>query len=96
MRCIQTREQVFGGQHLTDEIQTRYGLSYDEAILARKYGDLPDDYIPEVLIPFKETIAQQVNRSCQFFFSSGEYSEINYLFLTGGTGCIPGLDEFIY
>lgn len=95
-RAIYTREQSFGGQHLIDEIQTRYGLSYDEAVLARKYDNLPDDYITEVLQPFKETVAKQVSRSCQFFFSSGGHNEIHYLFLTGGTSNIPGLDELIF
>lgn len=95
LRSIYTREQAFGGQQLTDEIQNRYGLTFEEAALARKYGDLPDDYLLEVLEPFKQTVAQQVSRSCQFFFSSGEYNEIDYMFLTGGTGSIPGLDEMI-
>jgi type IV pilus assembly protein PilM len=95
-RSIYTREQSFGGQHLLDEIQTRYGLSYEEAILARKYDNLPDDYITDILQPFKETVAKQVSRSCQFFFSSGGHNEINYLFLTGGTSNIPGLDELIF
>ena len=72
LRSIYTREQAFGGQQLTDEIQNRYGLNFDEAVLARKYGDLPDNYNTEVLEPFKETIAQQINRACQFFFSSGD------------------------
>ena len=70
-RSIYNREQSFGGQHLIEEIQTRYGLSYEEAILARKFDNLPEDYITEVLQPFKETVAKQVSRSCQFFFSSG-------------------------
>ena len=32
---IYTREQMFGGKQLTDEIQRRYGLSYEEAGLAK-------------------------------------------------------------
>ena len=94
-RAIYTKEQVFGGQQLIDEIQNRYGLNFEEATLARKYSDLPDDYHSEVLEPFKLSIAQQIIRACQFFFSSGEHSEIDYIFLTGGTGAIPELDELI-
>ena len=30
-RTIYTREQVFGGKQLTDEVMRRYGLSYEEA-----------------------------------------------------------------
>ena len=96
MNSIYTKEQVFGGQHLIDEIQTRYGLSYEEAITARKHGDLPDDYLPEVLEPFKETVVQQVNRACQFFFTSGEHNALDYILLTGGTCNISGLDELVF
>lgn len=94
-RIIYDRDQTFGGQQLMDEIQNRYGLSYEEALLARKFSDLPDDYVPEVLNPFIDTVAQQVNRACQLFFSSGEYSHIDYIVLTGGTSSIQGLDQVI-
>ncbi len=67
-KVIYTREQVFGGKQLTDEIQRRYGLSYEEAGLSKKQGGLPENYEPEVLQPFKEAMVQQVSRSLQFFF----------------------------
>ncbi|MGI9323544.1 MAG: type IV pilus assembly protein PilM, partial [Pseudomonadales bacterium] len=51
-----TREQLFGGRQLTESIQKRYGLSYEEAGLAKKQGGLPDDYATEVLQPFKEAL----------------------------------------
>ena len=43
-RSIYTREQLFGGKLLTEEIQRRYSLSFEEAGLAKKQGGLPDDY----------------------------------------------------
>jgi type IV pilus assembly protein PilM len=43
-RSIYTREQIFGGKQLTEEIQRRYSLSFEEAGLAKKQGGLPDDY----------------------------------------------------
>lgn len=95
LKSVYTREQAFGGMQLTQEIQERYGLTYEEAVMAKKFSDLPDDYIPEVLDPFKETVAQQISRACQFFFSSGEYSQINYIVLSGGTAAIHGLDTLV-
>ena len=59
-QTIYTREQLFGGKQLTDEIMRRYGLSVEEAGLAKKQGGLPDDYEPEVLEPFKDAVVQQV------------------------------------
>lgn len=94
-KTIYTREQVFGGKQLTEEIQRRYGLSYEEAGMAKRQGGLPDNYVPEVLEPFKEAMAQQVSRSLQFFFSSSQYNNVDHIVLAGGSASIPGVDELI-
>lgn len=90
-----TREQLFGGKQLTEEIQRRYGLSVEEAGLAKKQGGLPDDYEQEVLEPFKEAVAQQITRSLQFFFSSSPYNDVDYIVLAGGVAAMPGLCELV-
>ncbi len=95
LKNIYTREQVFGGKQLTEEIQRRYGLSYEEAGMAKRQGGLPDNYVPEVLEPFMEAMAQQVSRSLQFFFSSSQYSSVDHIVLAGGSAMIPGIDELI-
>ncbi len=94
-KIIYAREQVFGGRQLTEEIQRRYGLSYEEAGLAKRQGGLPDNYGPEVLEPFKEAMAQQVSRSLQFFYSSSQYSHVDHIVLAGGCASIEGADELI-
>jgi len=92
---IYTREQNFGGRQLTDEIQRRYGLSKEEAGMAKRQGGLPDNYGPEVLEPFKEAMAQQISRSLQFFYSSSAHGTVDHLVLAGGTSTIPGIDELV-
>ena len=94
-RIIYTREQVFGGKQLTEEIMRRFGLSYEEAGMAKRQGGLPDNYLTEVLEPFKEAMAQQVSRSLQFFFSSSQYNTVDHIVLAGGSASIPGVDELI-
>ena len=94
-KIIYTREQNFGGRQLTEEIQRRYGLSHEEAGMAKRQGGLPDNYVPEVLEPFKEAMAQQVSRSLQFFFSSSSYNSVDQVILAGGSSSIPGIDELI-
>lgn len=94
-KTIYTREQLFGGKQLTEEIQRRYGLSIEEAGLAKKQGGLPDDYETEVLNPFKETVVQQVSRSLQFFYAAGQYSSVDYILLAGGTSSIVDLDLLV-
>ena len=92
---IYTREQSFGGKQLTEEIMRRYGLAYDEAGRLKKEGGLPDNYIQEVLEPFKETIAQQVSRFLQFFYTSGQYNSVDLVALAGGCASIPGIDDLV-
>lgn len=95
LKIIYTREQVFGGKQLTEEIMRRYGLSYEEAGMAKRQGGLPDNYVPEVLDPFKEAMSQQVSRSLQFFFSSSQYNSVDHIVLAGGSASITGADELI-
>ena len=90
-----TREQLFGGKQLTEEIQRRYSLSVEEAGLAKKQGGLPDDYETEVLQPFKEAVVQQVTRSLQFFYSSSAYDDVDHIILAGGTSSIDGLSDMV-
>lgn len=94
-RIIYTREQLFGGRQLTEEIQRRYGLTVEQAGLAKKQGGLPSDYVSEVLQPFREALVQQVSRSLQFFFASGQYHAVDHIVLAGGTASVAGLDRLI-
>ena len=94
-KIIYTREQMFGGKQLTEEIQRRYGLSFEEAGRLKKEGGLPDDYEVEVLRPFKEAVVQQVTRSLQFFFSSSQYNDVDHILLAGGTASISGLADVV-
>jgi type IV pilus assembly protein PilM len=95
LKIVYSREQQFGGAQLTEEIQRRYGLSYEEAGLAKKQGGLPDNYVPEVLDPFKQNMAQQISRAQQFFFSSSQIAHIDHLILAGGCASISGIAELI-
>lgn len=94
-RSIYTREQVFGGKQLTDEVMRRYGMSYDEAGQAKRQGGLPESYEIEVLEPFKEAMAQQISRLLQFFYAGSEFNRIDQLVLAGGCAAIDGIAEMI-
>ena len=94
-RTIYTREQLFGGKQLTEEIQRRFGLTFEEAAIAKKRGGLPEEYEAEVLEPFKEAIVQQVSRSLQFFYSSSQYNDVDHVILAGGSASIIGLDDLV-
>ncbi len=92
---VYTREQLFGGRQLTDEIQRRYSMTAEEAERAKCQGGLPDDYESEVLEPFKEVVVQQISRSLQLFYSSSQFNEVAGIALAGGAASIPGVAKMI-
>jgi type IV pilus assembly protein PilM len=94
-RIIYSREQIFGGKQLTEEIQRRYGLSYEEAGLAKRRGGLPDNYTIDVLDPFKKAMVQHIQRSLQFFASSSADRVINSIILAGGCASISDIKKSV-
>jgi type IV pilus assembly protein PilM len=70
----------------------RYGLSMEEAGLAKRQGGLPESYETEVLQSFNESLRQQISRALQFFFSATEFNNVDRILLAGGTSSIEGLD----
>jgi type IV pilus assembly protein PilM len=91
-QSIYMREQPFGGNQLTQEIQNRFGLSAEEAEAAKRAGGLPENYESEVLQPFMDMLALEVARALQFFFTSTQYNQVNHIVLSGGCAAIPGID----
>lgn len=94
-RTLYSREQVFGGKQLTDEIMRHYGMSYEDASRAKVAGGLPETYEVEVFDPFRETVVQQISRLLQFFYASSEYSAVDQLVLAGGSAAIEGLPDLV-
>ena len=95
-KIVFTREQTFGGNMLTEEIERHYGMTYQEAGRAKKENNLPDDYGLKVLEPFKQSMTTTVTRALQFFFSaSAQYQSIDHVVLSGGCASIQGVDAMI-
>jgi type IV pilus assembly protein PilM len=93
--AIYEREQSFGGNQLTQDIVRAYGLSFDEAEMRKKSGDLSEKYLADILAPFLESTALEVTRAIQFFFTSTAYNRVDHLFLAGGCALIAGLQETV-
>ncbi|MCL2875115.1 MAG: pilus assembly protein PilM [Betaproteobacteria bacterium] len=92
---IYSREQTFGGEQLTKDISRQYGLSLDEAEAAKRSNSLQSDYEDSVLRPFMEKLVLEVSRALQFFFTSTQFNEVDYLVLAGGCAAIPGLVDAV-
>ena len=89
------RDQAFGGAQLTQLIARQYGFSQEEAESKKRKGELPDDYEATVLKPFVASLAQEIGRALQFFYTSTPHNKVDYVFLAGGTASLPGLTEAV-
>ena len=94
-QSIYSRDQQVGGDQLTQQIQSMFGLSVQEAESAKRNGGLPDNYESDVLSPFRENVVMEVARALQFFFTSTQYNEVDYIVLAGGCAVLPGLDDAV-
>ena len=94
-QSIYLREQPFGGNELTEEIQNKFGLTSEEAEVAKREGGLPEEYESELLEPFVEKMGLEIARALHFFFSSTAYNQVSQIVLSGGCAAIPGVDAAI-
>jgi len=90
-----SRDQAFGGNQLTHDVQRAFNLTPDEAESAKKSQGLPENYDADVLQPFMETLALEVTRALQFFFTSTSYNQVDQIVLAGGCALLPGIDELV-
>lgn len=87
------RDQAFGGSQLTTLISRQYGFSFEEAEQKKLAGDLPEDYDSQVLMPFVDSLSQEIGRALQYFFTSTPHHKVHYVMLAGGTATLPGLKD---
>lgn len=92
---VYMRDQSFGGDQLTQEIQNHFNLSQEQAEVAKRNGTLPENYQTDVLQPFCEMLALEVTRALQFFFTSTQFTRVDHIFLSGGCAAIQGLEELV-
>jgi len=89
------RDQAFGGAQLTQLIVRQYGFSLEEAEGKKRNGELPEDYASLVLRPFVDSMAQELGRALQFFFTSTPYNRVDHILLAGGSAPLPGLTDAV-
>ncbi|MBC7162390.1 type IV pilus assembly protein PilM [Immundisolibacter sp.] len=85
-----TREQSFGGEQLLQQIQERYGLAYPEASAALLEGSFPEEWRSTIIEPFLDSLANQVGRLLQVFFSATGQSSLDHIVLSGGCAGLAG------
>ncbi|MBY5992090.1 pilus assembly protein PilM [Ferrimonas balearica] len=89
------REQAFGGEQFTQSILSYYGMSYEEAEAAKVNGELPRNYVFEVLAPFQTQLLQQIRRTLQIYCNASGKEKVHHLILSGGSAGIEGLADML-
>lgn len=95
-QMVYQRDHALGGSALTNEISRRFDLPSEEAEDSKRKGLLPDSYESEVLQPFLDSVAQEIGRALQLFFSATSYQRVDHILLAGGCAAIPGLDDVVH
>ncbi|MCK5717303.1 MAG: pilus assembly protein PilM [Thiomargarita sp.] len=94
-KIVYAVDEIFGGNQLTEQIQTRYDLSYEEANLAKRNNDLPDNYFKTILEPFKIDMADQISLMVQYYYAHSDYGKLSHILIAGGCASIPDIVEHV-
>ncbi len=96
-----TRDISIGGGQFTDAVQKALNVSFDEAEALKLGGGGPDSdsVVPQeverVLQTESESIANEVQRSLDFYAATSADAHIARIFLSGGSAKIPALIKTI-
>jgi type IV pilus assembly protein PilM len=96
-----TRDISIGGNQFTDAIQKALNVSYDEAEALKLGGGGQDtdavvpQEVERVLQTESEAIANEIQRSLDFYAATSADAHIARIFLSGGSGKIPALIKTI-
>lgn len=88
-------QQPLAGAQLTQMIGHAFGLSPEESESRKRSADLPPEYPTLVLLPFVESLAQEMNRALALFFTSTPFNRVDHVLLAGGSAVLPGLDDAV-
>lgn len=81
---VHTREYAIGGNQLTSDIQTTYGLGFDEAEAQKCQGAVAEDYEKMVLQPFVDHLAQELRGALQIYQAKEAGAAVGQILLVGG------------
>ena len=93
---VYTREQLFGGKQLTDEIMNRYDLSFEEAGRAKETGRFAGRLRTRSLWSrfARQSFSRLAARSSSFS-PPVKYTQLDAVVLCGGVSAIEGLSNLI-
>ncbi|WP_432821211.1 type IV pilus biogenesis protein PilM [Trichloromonas sp.] len=97
-KSVFTRDIQVGGNMYNEEIQKRLGLSSDDAEEVKLGGEIEDidaQAVMDVINDATESLAQEVQRSFDFFSATSSDEKVQKLYITGGVSKTPNVREFL-
>ncbi|MEN6620765.1 MAG: type IV pilus assembly protein PilM [Smithella sp.] len=94
---IFTRDFTLGGNSITEALQGKYNITFEEA--EKNKIECLSDYQPDneelknSILDFAEPICSEIERSIDYFRSTFGGENIKHIFLSGGSARISGLPE---
>jgi type IV pilus assembly protein PilM len=91
-----TRDIQVGGNMFNEELQKRLGLSGEDAETAKLGGEVPEaeaGQVEEVLRDAAESLAQEIQRSLDFFAATSADEKVQKLFICGGCSRHPAVRD---
>lgn len=95
---IFARDISMGGRQLTERIQREFGVSYERAENIKAGANIEGIDLEKINYIFKmaaETYVQEIRRTLDFFLSTMVNENIEKIYLSGGSGRIPGLIKLL-
>ena len=95
---ILTRELSIGGVLVTEEIQRRMGISYEEAedlkLTRDDSGNMPEEIL-QIVQERVGILIEEIKKVVNFYVTPGSSEQIQYCFITGGSMHLSGTKELI-
>lgn len=92
-----TRDIFFGGNQITEELQKKFGVSFEEAEalkIERKFDSGTAEKAETLIREGSTNIASEIQKSLDFF-NSTTYENVNKIYISGGCSKTPFLRETI-
>ena len=89
-----TRDIQLGGNSYNEEIQKRLGLNNEDAEKVKLGGDVADvssEVVEHVMTETTENLAQEIQRSLDFFSATTSDEKVDKVYITGGVSKIPSV-----
>jgi len=97
-KSVFTRDIQIGGNMYNEEIQKRLGLSGEDAEEVKLGGEIEDvdaEAVMSVINDATESLAQEVQRSFDFFSATSSDEKVQKLYITGGVSKTPNVREYL-